>query len=151
MPAVLFLVTMTVLEYRAMGKKIDGQYVILVGILQLAYIILYPIFMLPRAKTLSPLEPGKLKESLEELAKNVGFPLKNIYVVDNVLYDARVALQAWGWPRKTYIVIHKSFLEEYQAEDIVALLAQEFGCWKFSNGMRVFVVGQVIANQSKMK
>jgi STE24 endopeptidase len=150
-PAVLFLVTMTALEFTIPRKRFNRQYLILVGSFQVAYVILYPILTLPRAKTLSVLEPGRLRYSMEELTKTAGFPLKNIYVVDNIIYDANTGVQAWGWPRKTYITIHKSIVEQHTLDNVVGLLAQELGCWKFGNGPRVFVLGQVIARNMKTK
>lgn len=92
------------------------------------------------------MEDGETRHAIHELATIAKFPIKEIHVTEGALDRVHTGVQAWGWPRKTYITVHKETLDQCTTSDITAFLAQELGAWKLSNGIRLFAVGQVRPN-----
>ena len=52
------------------------------GVVTLLLMTLYPVFIAPLFDKYSPLEPGVLRSSIEELASRLKFPLAQLYVVE---------------------------------------------------------------------
>ena len=147
MAIVVVLVAAGAIYYKIFDKKLDGSFVFWGVGFQIAYTILQPLLSQPSGKNLSSMEAGETRDAIHELATMAGFPVKQIYVAEGALDGVQTGVQAWGWPRKSYITVHKEILEQYTTNDITALLAQELGAWKHSNGFRLFAVGQVNAIQ----
>jgi hypothetical protein len=111
------------LYYKIFEKKLNGSIVLWVAGFQVTYTILQPLLSQPRGKHLTPMGAGETRDAIHELATTAAFPIKEIYVTEGVLHGVQTGVQAWGWPRKTYITVHKETLEQYTTNDITALLA----------------------------
>lgn len=140
---VIVLTAMGTLYYKIFEKKLDGSFVLWVAGFQAVFAILRPILSQPRSKSLDIMWDGETRDAIHELATTAGFPVKEIYVVEGDLDSVHNGVKTWGWPRKTYITVHKDVMEQCTTDDITALLAQELGSWKHGNGVRLFSVGQV--------
>jgi hypothetical protein len=141
--AVMFFTGICAWEFKIFGLKFDGNYVIGVGLCQLLFVILYPIFTQPKRKSLSIMGPGRTKDAIEEVAATAKFPLKNTYIIDD---QGGQNIQAFGLPRKKCIGIPKTMIEESTTDDIIGLTAHAMGSWKYSNGFRIFCMGQLYFN-----
>lgn len=141
--AVMFYTGICTLEFKILKLKFDKNYALGVGITQLLFVLLYPILIQPQRKTLSVLEPGQMKDAIEELAAAAKFPLKNTYIIDD---QHRQDVQVFGLSRRKYIAIPKNMMAECSTDDTVGLVAHAMGSWKYSNGLRVFCMGQVYFN-----
>lgn len=51
-------------------------------VFQIAAMVLYPALIQPIFNKLTPLQDGEFKDRVYALAKQLNFPLKNIYVID---------------------------------------------------------------------
>lgn len=114
--------------------------------IQLLFIIFYPLVSQPHKSTLTPMEDEVLVEAMTELATTAKFPLKSIWISDQVLSDAKLedeGVRVSGWPRKNHIVVNKRMLSEFSSEDTMALLAYALGAWKTSVHLRKFFIAQV--------
>jgi STE24 endopeptidase len=144
MPTVLLLITGSVLFYEALGIKFNQWYVPVFMVAQFVFGITYPIVTQPRKKHLSLMEPEAMNDSIHDLASNVKLNLKNIYISDGPEpKDIEDGVQTFGWPRMRYIAIHRAVIEQCTSEDIKALIAQQLGCWKYSNNIRAFYTSHV--------
>lgn len=141
MHLVILVVVESVIMLQGYGRRIDNQYLIITGLLQLVFALLYPILSQPRMKELTLMEDGKSKSALEELASNAGFPLKNLYTIEG--HAMTPMIQTTGWPRKANIVINSSLLEECTTENLVALTVQKLGWWSNSSELRQLMISQV--------
>ena len=112
---------------------------------QLFAITIYPIFILPLFNKLSPLEEGKLKDGVEDLAKRLNFPLKELYVIDGSKRSAHSNAYFYGLPWKKHIVIYDTLIEKSETEEVVAVLSHELGHWSLSHTTKLFGIGQVSA------
>jgi STE24 endopeptidase len=111
--------------------------------LQVFMITIYPIAILPLFNKLSPLEPGKLKQGVEDLAKKLKFPLHELYVIDGSKRSAHSNAYFFGLPWKKHIVIYDTLIEKSETEEVVAVLAHELGHWSLGHTTRLFGISQV--------
>ena len=119
-------------------------YLWLLGIgVQVFAITIYPIAILPLFNKLSPLKEGDLKTGVEGLAKRLGFPLKELYVIDGSKRSAHSNAYFYGLPWKKHIVIYDTLIEKSETEEVVAVLSHELGHWSLSHTTKLFGISQV--------
>ena len=119
-------------------------YLWLFGIgVQVFAITIYPIAILPLFNKLSPLKEGDLKTGVEGLAKRLGFPLKELYVIDGSKRSAHSNAYFYGLPWKKHIVIYDTLIEKSETEEVVAVLSHELGHWSLSHTTKLFGIAQV--------
>lgn len=106
-------------------------------------ITVYPIAILPLFNKLSPLEPGRLKDGVEGLAKRLNFPLSELYVIDGSKRSAHSNAYFFGLPWKKHIVIYDTLIEKSESEEVVAVLAHELGHWSLGHTTKLFGISQV--------
>ena len=111
--------------------------------LQVFMITIYPIVILPLFNKLSPLEEGKLKTDVEDLAKKLKFPLHELYVIDGSKRSAHSNAYFFGLPWKKHIVIYDTLIEKSEKEEVVAVLAHELGHWSLGHTTKLFGISQV--------
>ena len=111
--------------------------------LQVFMITIYPIVILPMFNKLSPLEEGKLKTDVEDLAKKLKFPLHELYVIDGSKRSAHSNAYFFGLPWKKHIVIYDTLIEKSEKEEVVAVLAHELGHWSLGHTTKLFGISQV--------
>lgn len=111
--------------------------------LQVFMITIYPIVILPLFNKLSPLEEGKLKTDVENLAKKLKFPLHELYVIDGSKRSAHSNAYFFGLPWKKHIVIYDTLIEKSENDEVVAVLAHELGHWSLGHTTKLFGISQV--------
>ena len=110
---------------------------------QVSAITIYPILILPFFNKLSLLEDGPLKTSVEDLAKRLEFPLKELYVIDGSKRSAHSNAYFYGLPWKKHIVIYDTLIEKSETEEVVAVLSHELGHWSLGHTTKLFGIAQV--------
>ncbi|KAI9046531.1 hypothetical protein LZ554_009278 [Drepanopeziza brunnea f. sp. 'monogermtubi'] len=110
--------------------------------LQVFMITIYPITILPLFNKLSPLPPGDLKAGVEGLAKQLNFPLHELYVIDGSKRSAHSNAYFFGMPWKKHIVIYDTLIEKSETQEVVAVLAHELGHWSLGHTTRLFGISQ---------
>ncbi|KAK4043479.1 ribosomal protein L34-like protein [Parachaetomium inaequale] len=110
--------------------------------LQVFMITIYPIVILPLFNKLSPLEEGKLKTDVEDLAKKLKFPLHELYVIDGSKRSAHSNAYFFGLPWKKHIVIYDTLIEKSETDEVVAVLAHELGHWSLGHTTKLFGISQ---------
>lgn len=110
---------------------------------QLFAISIYPIAILPLFNKLTPLEPGKLKTGVEDLARKLNFPLKELHVIDGSKRSAHSNAYFYGLPWKKHIVIYDTLIEKSEPEEVVAVLGHELGHWSLNHTTKLFGIAQV--------
>jgi STE24 endopeptidase len=144
MPTVLLLITVSVLVYQACGFKFNQFYVLLFAAAQLIFCITYPLATQPNKKQLSLLDTGTLHDEIHELALGAELKLKKIYISTGPPpKDFEAGVQTFGWPRIKHLSIHETVIETCTEEDITALTAQKFGCWKHRKNIQAFIISNV--------
>jgi len=139
-PVILGLVAVA----RAAGPAlVPALWVFLLG-LQLLAMAIFPLIASLFNKY-EPLPEGPLRAKIEALAARVGFPLRQLYVVDGSRRSAHSNAYMYGFGRAKRIVLYDTLLEQAERdEDVVGVLAHELGHWKLGHTKRVFLASQFV-------
>ena len=90
----------------------------------------YADLIVPIFNKLKPLDDGELRQKIEEYSKEVGYLLKNIYVIDGSKRSTKAnAFFSGLGPRKT-IALYDTLIEKHSEDELVAVLAHEVGHFK---------------------
>ena len=90
----------------------------------------YADLIVPIFNKLTPLGDGELRNKIEKYSKDVGYLLKNIYVIDGSKRSTKAnAFFSGLGPRKT-IALYDTLIEKHTENELVAVLAHEVGHFK---------------------
>jgi len=90
----------------------------------------YSNLIVPLFNKQKPLDAGPLRDAIEKFAINVGFKLKNIYVIDGSKRSKKANAYFTGLGMKKRIVLYDTLLADHTTEELVAILAHEIGHYK---------------------
>lgn len=90
----------------------------------------YTSLILPLFNKLSPLEEGELRDAITSYAKQVGFPLTNIYVIDGSKRSSKANAFFSGLGKKKKVVLYDTLIENHSIQELVAIFAHEVGHYK---------------------
>ncbi|ODV64176.1 zinc metalloprotease [Ascoidea rubescens DSM 1968] len=112
-------------------------------VVQLAMQTLYPFIIQPFFNKLTPLEEGKLRTSIEELAKKQKFPLTKLYVIDGSKRSSHSNAYFMGLPWSKQIVLFDTLIESSSVEETTAVLGHEIGHWYLSHNNKMIGIAQL--------
>lgn len=92
--------------------------------------LFYSTLILPLFNKLSPLEDGDLRTAIMDYARQNGFSLKNIFVIDGSKRSKKSNAFFMGLGKKKKIVLYDTLIENHTIEELVAVLAHEMGHYK---------------------
>ncbi|MDH7448339.1 M48 family metallopeptidase [Aquimarina sp. 2201CG14-23] len=115
--------------------EITGQYFwvyawALISIFTLAMNMFYAKLIVPLFNKQTPLEPGELRDTIEAYSKNVGFQLKDIFVIDGSKRSTKANAYFSGLGSEKRITLYDTLIKDLNKEEIVAVLAHEVGHYK---------------------
>jgi STE24 endopeptidase len=120
----------------------------------------YTTLILPLFNKLSPLQNGELREAIENYAREINFPLTNIFIMDGSKRSGKSNAFFTGWGRQKKIVLFDTLVDNHTTEELVAVLAHEVGHYKKKHiqsgyllslvqiGLTLWVMGLVIFNEN---
>ncbi|HOX77498.1 MAG TPA: M48 family metallopeptidase [Bacteroidales bacterium] len=103
------------------------------GVISLFTILMtlfYSNIIVPLFNKQTPLEPGELRDAIEEFAGKTGFSLKNIYVIDGSKRSTKANAYFTGLGRKKRIVLYDTLIKDHPVDELVAVLAHEIGHYR---------------------
>jgi STE24 endopeptidase len=90
----------------------------------------YSQLIVPLFNKQTPLPEGELKTAIIDFAKEAGFSLKNIYVIDGSKRSTKANAYFTGLGPKKRIVLYDTLIDDLETQEIVAVLAHEIGHYK---------------------
>lgn len=90
----------------------------------------YSELIVPLFNKQTPLPEGELRTSIEKFSEQVGFELKNIYVIDGSKRSTKANAYFTGFGKKKRIVLYDTLINDLSIDEIVAVLAHEIGHYK---------------------
>jgi len=102
-----------------------------------------PRWIMPLFNKFSPLEDGDLKSSILNLARRVGFPLKEITVMDGSKRSAKSNAFFTGIGKNKRIALFDTLISKHSAEELTAVVAHEIGHYKKRHIVKGLAVGVV--------
>ncbi len=92
--------------------------------------LFYSKLIVPLFNKQRPLEEGSLKSKIEGYAKNVGFDLKNIFVIDGSKRSTKANAYFSGFGKEKRVTLYDTLIKDLEEDEIVAVLAHEIGHYK---------------------
>ena len=90
----------------------------------------YSNIIVPLFNKQEPLEDGSLRSKIESFAKQVGFKLQNIFVMDGSKRSTKANAYFTGLGAKKRIVLFDTLIKDHTDEELVSVLAHEIGHYK---------------------
>jgi STE24 endopeptidase len=92
--------------------------------------LFYARLIVPLFNKQAPLEAGSLRNRIEAYAKQVGFTLDKIFVIDGSRRSTKANAYFSGFGREKRITLYDTLIHDLEEEEIVAVLAHEVGHYK---------------------
>jgi STE24 endopeptidase len=89
-----------------------------------------PTWIMPLFNKFSPLEPGELRESIENYADSVNFPLKGVFVMDGSRRSTKANAFFTGFGKNKRIALFDTLIKSNSVSELVSVLAHEIGHYK---------------------
>ena len=102
----------------------------IVAIFSLFMNLFYSRLIVPLFNKQTPLEAGSLKDKIENYVKEVGFELKNIFVIDGSKRSTKANAYFSGFGKQKRITLYDTLINDLEEDEIVAVLAHEVGHYK---------------------
>ncbi|PRX54193.1 M48 family metallopeptidase [Flagellimonas meridianipacifica] len=116
--------------YQWTGPKFWIYTWILFAVVILFMNLFYSRFFVPLFNKQTPLDDGSLKHAIENYAKQVGFELNKIFVIDGSKRSTKANAYFSGFGREKRITLFDTLINDLNEEEIVAVLAHEVGHYK---------------------
>jgi STE24 endopeptidase len=100
----------------------------------------YTSFILPLFNKQTPLEEGPLRDKLEDLSKNTGFKLDNIFVMDGSKRSTKANAFFSGLGPKKRIILYDTLLNDLTTDEVTAVLAHEIGHYKKKHTLQNMII-----------
>ena len=104
-----------------------------VVLFMLAVNVIVPTWIMPLYNTFTPLDDGPLKSKIVGYAKNIGFPLKNIFVMDGSRRSTKANAFFSGFGKSRRIVLFDTLVNKQSPDEVLAVLAHEMGHFKLNH------------------
>lgn len=102
----------------------------LVAIFTVFINLFYAKLIVPLFNKQTPLEEGELKNAIEKYATEVGFTLKNVFVIDGSKRSTKANAYFSGFGSQKRITLYDTLINDLETDEIVAVLAHEVGHYK---------------------
>ncbi len=118
----------------------------LVTVLSVFINFFYSELIVPLFNRQTPLPESSLRTRIETFARETGFRLRDIYLIDGSTRSTKANAYFSGFGSKKRIVLYDTLLKEMSEEEIVAVLAHEIGHYKKKHVLRrllssIFITG----------
>ena len=100
----------------------------------------YAQLIVPIFNKLTPLDNGLLREKIEKYADQVGYSLKNIFVIDGSKRSTKANAFFSGLGPKKTIALYDTLIEKHSDEELVAVLAHEVGHFKKNHILLTLII-----------
>jgi len=90
----------------------------------------YSRLIVPLFNKQTPLEEGSLRHKIEAYAKNVGFQIDKIFIIDGSKRSTKANAYFSGFGKEKRITLYDTLVNDLEEEEIVAVLAHEVGHYK---------------------
>jgi STE24 endopeptidase len=100
---------------------------------------LAPILILPLFNTFTPLEDGKLKESIVSYTNKEKFKIRGVFVMDGSRRSTKLNAFFTGFGRFKKIVFFDTLTEALTSQQILGVLAHEMGHYKHKHLIKMLI------------
>ncbi len=92
--------------------------------------LFYSRLIVPLFNKQTPLEEGTLRDKIQSYAREVGFELQNIFVIDGSKRSTKANAYFSGFGKTKRITLYDTLIKDLEEDEIVSVLAHEVGHYK---------------------
>lgn len=116
---------------------------------QITMIIVYPIFIAPLFNRFQPIPDGDLKTQIMSLAKRLGFPAAEVFIMDGSRRSTHSNAYFTGLGKWRRIVLYDTLVGQMESKELVGILAHEIGHYRLKHiykqmGVQVLTLGLLL-------
>ena len=89
-----------------------------------------PIWIMPLFNKFTPMEPGELKDAIQNYARSTGYEVRNISVMDGSKRSTKANAFFTGFGRTKRIALFDTLISKHTIQELIAVLAHEIGHYK---------------------
>ena len=112
-----------------------------VTLYMLAVQFIAPTWIMPLFNKFIPLEEGELKSAIFSYARNIDFPLENVYQMDGSRRSTKSNAFFTGFGKHKRIVLFDTLIQRHTVSELVVVLAHEMGHYKKKHIRQGLVLG----------
>jgi len=139
---IIILIPILLFIYRKSGTRFVLYGAIFFLVFSILLQLIFPVFILPLFTKLTPLEDGEVKDSVNKLAREYGFPVSELYVSDDSKRSSKQNAMVFGLFKKK-IAFADTLLGKCNAEEITAIVGHEIGHSKHKHIVKMMVLSQL--------
>ena len=113
-----------------------------------AFIIFFSMFysnlIVPLFNNQTPLPEGELRDAITSAIASFGSRFKDIYLIDGSKHSTKANAYFTGFGPKKRIVLYDTLMDKMSTEEIVAVLAHEFGHYKHRDTFKSMAISIVM-------
>ena len=113
---------------------------LVVTIYMLVMQFITPIWIMPLFNKFTPMEPGDLKNAIQDYARSVGYEIGNIFVMDGSTRSTKTNAFFTGFGRAKRIALFDTLVSKHTNQELVTVLAHEIGHYKKKHVLQGMVV-----------
>jgi len=114
---------------------------IIVTVIQLLLTWLAPSLIMPLFNKFSPMPEGELKEKIEDLGKQCGFPLDEVFVMDGSKRSTKANAFFTGFGKRKKIALFDTLIDQSTTPELLGVLAHEIGHFRKGHIKQRLVAG----------
>ncbi|MGD8396941.1 MAG: M48 family metallopeptidase [Candidatus Eiseniibacteriota bacterium] len=111
------------------------------AVLSYAFIILWPLVVLPLFYEIRPVPDGELREGITELTARAGMPVDDIRMIDASRVSSHANAFFTGIGGRKSIYLYDTLAEEHTTPQILAVVAHEIGHWQHRHVLKGWLLG----------
>ena len=115
------------------------------SLFQLLIMYVAPVLIMPLFNRFSPLEEGKLKTEIEQLAHKENFQIQGIYTIDGSKRSSKANAALTGFGKFKRIMLYDTLIKQLDESEIVAVLAHEIGHYKHKHIIKSILISLVVS------
>ena len=113
-------------------------------LLQLSLMSIYPTLIAPLFERYIAFPDCDLRKRIDAMATSLGLHAQDIYIMDASKRNGHANAHVYGIRKRKRIIIYSTLLQQCSEEQVLAILAHEFGHWKHGHVLKLFTLQQVI-------
>lgn len=103
---------------------------LLITIFNIVVQFISPIWIMPLFNKFTPMEPGELKDAIQNYARSTGYKIGNISVMDGSRHSTKANAFFTGFGRTKRIALFDTLISKHTIPELVAILAHEIGHYR---------------------
>ena len=126
--------------YQTFGQQFWIWATLVCAVFIIFFTMFYSNLIVPLFNKQTPLPEGELRDAITAAITSFGSRFKDIYLIDGSKHSTKANAYFTGFGPKKRIVLYDTLMDKMTTEEIVAVLAHEFGHYKHRDTFRNMLI-----------